>query len=114
MNRFFPLVLTSVAATAGFFYMLMEVPPDNYVVEATFFVLAALGIAGWGSLGIYFLRKKWGPKDSPKFVWRVALKDGLILGIGVVVLLVLNVFGDLTWVTGLAILGLAIVVERLL
>jgi len=101
-------------ATAGLVYVMSYVPPSGYLIEAAFLALLGLTIAGWGTIGIYYTRKKWGPKDSPRFVLRAALKDALMLGTAIVVLIVLNIFGELTWLTGLAIVGLAIVGERLL
>ena len=109
-----PILLINLVSTVGLVYILLVVPPTSYLIEAAFLIVLGIAIAGWSTLGIYYLRKKWGRKDSPRFVLRAALRDGLILGVSGVAILTLNIFNELTWVTALAVLGLAIVGERLL
>jgi hypothetical protein len=114
VKKFLFLILISTTSTSGLVYITACVSPDGYPIKGLFFLLMSIAIAGWGTIGVYFLRKKWGPKDSPKFVLRASMKDGLILGFGVVAVLVLGVFGELTWITGLAVCGLGVVCERML
>lgn len=108
------MLLINVVATALLIYMVSSVPPGNYLTDGLFLVLIGITIAGWATLPIYYLRKKWGRKDSPRFVLRSALRDGLVLGASVAALLTLNAFNELTLVTAVAVVGLAVVCERLL
>jgi hypothetical protein len=115
MRRYLPpILLLSTLVTGALVYLVINISPKGYMIEAAFVGLVGLAIAGWMSLPIYYLRKKWGTKDSPRFVLRSSIKSSLILGGGVVVILSLQILGQLTWITGLSTFGLAIVCERLL
>ena len=109
-----PILVVNLLSTGTLVILLTSAPPVNYLIEGTFLLILGIAIAGWAVLPIYYLRKNWGRKDSPRFVLRLALRDGLVIGLAIVAMLTLNIFNELTWVTALAVVGLVIVCERLL
>lgn len=114
MKRFlFPITVLGLLSTilwAGLFFF---IPPVNGLVVTIFLSLGGLSLAAWGSLALYYLRRIWGPKDSPRYLLRQALKQGFFLTLAVVGFLLLQLFGAANPVTLVLLIGLILLTERL-
>ncbi len=89
------------------------VPPVNGLIVTLFIILGTLSLVGWSTLGIYYLRRFWGPKDSPRVILRTSLRQGFFLSLGVAGFLMLQLFGSTNIVSAALVLGLVLVLERL-
>lgn len=102
--------LVSAVLVVGIFFF---VPPVNGIIVAVFLTLVGLSLAAWGSLALYYLRRIWGPKDSPRYLLRQALKQGFFFSVAVVGFLLLQLFGATSPVTLALLVGLILLMERL-
>ncbi len=114
MGRFiFPVTIFGLIFAAMWLVIFLWIPPVNGWVVAGFLVSGGLALASLGALGIYYLRRIWGPKDSPRFILRNSLKQGFFLSLGIVGLLLLGLFGATNVITIAIVIGLVILMERL-
>lgn len=93
--------------------VLLFVPPVNGLVVTLFMILGTLSLVGWSTLGIYYLRRFWGPKDSPRVILRTSLRQGCFLSLAVLGFMLLQLFGATNIVSVAMVLGLVLVLERL-
>lgn len=114
MRRFiWPIAALALICSVLLTILSLWVPPVNGLVVGVWLILAGLTLATWGALGIYYGRLLWGPKDSPRFILRKSLRQGMFLAILVVGFLLLQLFGATNLVTASLLLGIVIFMERL-
>lgn len=114
MKRFiWPIEVLAFICTILLTIVSLWVPPVNGLVVGVWLILTGLTLATWGALGIYYGRLWWGPKDSPRFILRKSLRQGMFLAILVVGFLLLQLFGATNLVTVVFLLGIVIFMERL-
>lgn len=114
MKRYiFPVTIFGLFFTALWGVFFLWIPPVNGLVVAAFLIFGGLALASWGALGIYYLRRIWGPKDSPRFLLRRSLRQGFFLGVAAVGFLLLQLFGATNLVTLAVLVGIVFFMERL-
>lgn len=114
MGRYLiPVTICGVILTPLWLAIFLWIPPVNGWVVTGFLVTGGLMLAAWGALGIYYLRRIWGPKESPRYLLRQSLKQGFFLSLGVAGFLLLGLFGATNLVTIAIVLGLVFMMERL-
>lgn len=113
MKRYiFPISIFSLIFAALWIAIFLWIPPVNGWVVAAFLITGGLGLATLGALGIYYLRRIWGPKESPRYLLRQSLKQGFFLSLGMVGFLILGLFGATNVITIAIVIGLVILMER--
>ena len=114
MKRYvLPLTILGVFFTLIWGAIFLWIPPVNGFVTAGFILTGGLALASWASLGIYYLRRIWGPKDSPRFLLRRSIRQGFFLGLGAAGFLILQLFGATNLVTLAILIGIVVFMERL-
>jgi hypothetical protein len=113
LRYFLPISIASTIFTLGSLILFLFVPPINGWLVAIFLIIFGLSLAGWASLGIYYLRRFWGPKDSPRYLLRDSIRQALIGSVGVMVFLFLQLLGAINLLTLIILLGLVVTFERL-
>jgi len=103
-------VVFTVITTTIFFF----VPPVNWLVVTALLIVLGLAIAGWGTLGIYYLRRFWGPKTQPRTLLRSSLRQATLLAGGILILLILRILDSINLLTLFITIGLIVVIERLI
>lgn len=114
MRRFiWPIATFALICTVIWAVVSLWIPPVNGLVVGVWLILTGLTLASWGALGIYYGRLLWGPKDSPRFILRKSLRQGMFLATFVTGFLLLQLFGATNLVTVILLLGIVIFMERL-
>ena len=108
-----PIAILALVTSALWTVLFLGVPPVNGLVVGAWLFVGGIALASWGALGIYYGRLLWGPKDSPRFILRQSLRQGLFLAVFVIGFLLLQLFGATNLVTVLLLLGIVIFMERL-
>ena len=77
MRRFLlPLLAGSIILTLLWIGLVWLIPPVHFLIVGIFLLLLGLILAGWISLGLYYLRRIWGQKDSPRVQLRNSASSG--------------------------------------
>ena len=114
MHRYlYPITIFALVSSGLWVVTLLFVPPVNGLVVTFFLLLGGLALASVTSLGIYYLRRLWGPKDSPRVILRTSLRQGFFLSLAALGFLLLQLFGATNIVSVALVLGLILILERL-
>src|SRR3979490_3428158 len=114
MTRYFgPISRVATLFSLTSLFIILFVAPTNGWVVAGLLIVFGVSLAGWASLGIYYLRRFWGPKDSPRYLLRDSIRQALIGSLGAVIFLFLQLLGAINPLTLIILIGLIVTFERL-